>query len=669
MKHIPSFLKTLGAFVLSVWLILGIARLIFGVILWPSIANIELGVILQAFYTGLKFDGRMAVFMSIPLAFALILPFLEKNLGKLPSLLPSFYALLFFALGLLYTLDFGFYFYLRQRLDSTLLDLLAETSLSLTMVLETYPVFWIGLGVSLFAYLGFFMTKKLLHSHTHQKLGWKKRTSWGFLGFILLFLIAYAQISSNLFPLRWSNAYFHTSPNIPLLALNPVQNLYDSLRSRRAIQPDLQAVKEAYPRMKAWLGVPEAAPELSFLRTEVANPQEPPLNFVIIIMESLGTPRTSLWQGLDTNITHDPTPNLRKLAKKSMYFPWFFAPARTTARAVFTFVTGIPDVNRTTGTSSRNPALVDQFSVLSEFENYGISYMLGGSANWANIRGVLLHNIPNLRLLEEGYWKSQNIDVWGISDLDLFREGVDFLNQEKQPFISVIQTAAFHRPWTIPKDNAGFVSETVPDEILSYYGFDALEEYNSLRFSDHALAEFFELAKDQPWFNNTVFAIFGDHGLTARSTNATASYLASNLQGSHVPLLLYAPGRPDLFAVGENPMVAGNVDVLPTLAKMAGIAFRNQTLGRDLLDPHTQATARQFIAGDDEAFRRLVEDGYCYVLTQTEALYRLDDNTGTNLLEQEPERAERMRQFAKDAFITSKFMLFNNQKKKMPPKD
>ncbi len=47
------------------------------------------------------------------------------------------------------------------------------------------------------------------------------------------------------------------------------------------------------------------------------------------------------------------------LSKDSLYYPLFFAPTRTTARAIFTTMTGIPDVNRSGGTSSRNQALVD----------------------------------------------------------------------------------------------------------------------------------------------------------------------------------------------------------------------------------------------------------------------------------------------------------------------
>ncbi len=44
-------------------------------------------------------------------------------------------------------------------------------------------------------------------------------------------------------------------------------------------------------------------------------------------------------------------------------------------------MTGIPDVNRSGGTSSRNQALVDQALMMNEFKGYSKYYMIGGSAS------------------------------------------------------------------------------------------------------------------------------------------------------------------------------------------------------------------------------------------------------------------------------------------------
>ena len=332
--------------------------------------------------------------------------------------------------------------------------------------------------------------------------------------------------------------------NISILALNPIQNLFDTVNAARGTRPDIEATRESYPRVAAWLRVPNPDPQkLDFMRTVPGTPaerQEKPLNVVVIIMESMTWPRTSFSPNL-TGIPEDTTPNLMALSKDSLYYPLFFAPTRTTARAIFTTMTGIPDVNRSGGTSSRNQALVDQALMMNEFKGYSKYYMIGGSASWANIRGFLSHNIEGLHLLEEGSWKAPNTDVWGLSDLDLFREAAAALTKSPKPFVAVIQTAGFHRPYTIPEDNAGFQIKQPSEAILKNYGFTGADEYNSLRFSDHSLGEFFKIARQQPWFDNTVFAIFGDHGLNDTSLNMSPGYLACRLQSNHTPMLIYAP--------------------------------------------------------------------------------------------------------------------------------
>ena len=311
-----------------------------------------------------------------------------------------------------------------------------------------------------------------------------------------------------------------------------------------------------------------------------------------------------------------------------------------------------------------NPELVDQALMMNEFKGYSKYYMIGGSASWANIRGFLSHNIEGLHLLEEGSWKAPNTDVWGLSDLDLFREAAAALTKSPKPFVAVIQTAGFHRPYTIPEDNAGFQIKQPSEAILKNYGFTGADEYNSLRFSDHSLGEFFKIARQQPWFDNTVFAIFGDHGLNDTSLNMSPGYLACRLQSNHTPMLIYAPG---LVAAGKlQPGVdgrpCGQPDIFPTLASLAGIPYRYNAMGRNLLDPDTKRDEMQFLGGETESTVRLVENGYCYIRETDEHMYKMDAPVLEDLLNTDPERAAHMRQYAQDFYNASKYLLYNNKK-------
>ncbi len=666
---VPPFARTLLILVFGIWGVLLAARGAMFLLLRQDVtAGASWNDILYALYIGAKFDARMAVFGALPLALILGVPWLERRLATLRPWVDAVYGLLFFVAALLYAVDFGFFVYLRRRLDAAILEFAEDAGIAANMVWQSYPVVWIALGL-LAAALGFgLLTDRLVRSHLRAvaRCGHspaarsrKRRLAWSAALFVLLFVMGYGQIGSNLFPLRWSNAFFSPNRDLTALALNPIQNLRDTMVVNRSTQPDMDAVRRARPRMARWLRADRPdAPEPDFWRFTPAGNPDRAWNVVVILMESFSWPMTSFAPG-----PGDPTPNARRLAGEALYFSRFFAPARTTARAIFTTLTGIPDVNRSGGTSSRNQALVDQFLVLNEFKDRHKYYFIGGSASWANIRGILQHNVEGLRLIEEGDWKAPNVDVWGISDLDLFRESADVLSASPQPFAAFIQTAGFHRPWTIPDDNAGFAAHDPGPEVIRRYGFEGVEEYNSLRFSDHALGEFFRIARTRPWFRNTIFAIMGDHGLNNVPADMPPGYTACRLQGSHVPLLLYAP---DLIQPGEYDFPCGQPDVYPTLAALAGIPFRNHTLGRNLLDPSTADDAMQFISGENEQSRRLIRDGWCYLREGSEALYRLDAPEAENLLDKEPELARSMREDADALFHTAKYLLFNNRKGDAP---
>lgn len=637
----------------------------------------------RALYIGLKFDARWAVFLTLPLALCLLIPVLERKVsapGRAParSLLCGLEALLFGTALLIYILDFGFFFYLHARLDMSALTFVEDPLISASMVWQSYPVLRILALFILAVILYGSLLARALRRHVPTPVhhgarpvptGAVSRTRRALLTLAALsglFVMGYGQISSNLFPLRWSNAYFSADSDIALLALNPLQNLYDTRYYGQARPPDPKAAAEAWPRMAAWLKLPPDQKPLTYARAYPAlqcRPDGERLNVVIIIMESLAWPRTSLAPAPAGSDDAGPTPFLAELAGKSLYYPNFYAPTRTTARAIFTTISGVPDVNHTGGTTSRNPRLVEQSTIFNEFQGYEKYYMIGGNANWANIRGLFQHNVEGLRLLEESAWKAPNVDVWGISDLALLREAVEVLSQSAKPFAAFIQTAGFHRPYTIPADNEGYVRAPEPTpELLKHYGFENAEEYQSLHFADWALRRFFERASREPWFDTTIFAIFGDHGLNNRSTNMDAGYLVCGLQAWHVPLLLYAPGGQ--IPPGVNTAPHTQLDVLPTLASAAGVAYRSNTLGRNLLDPRNDQDAVAFISATDDT-RFLIKDGYCFARrsdARRDGLYRLDAPTARNLLRAEPERAAAMKQQAEDFYHTSKYLLYNNDR-------
>jgi hypothetical protein len=296
---------------------------------------------------------------------------------------------------------------------------------------------------------------------------------------------------------------------------------------------------------------------------------------VLVICESFSGYKSSMWGN-----PLDPTPFFAGLCRDGVLFENCFTPHVGTARGVWATITGLPDVEPVE-TASRNPAIVDQHTIINDFSGHEKFYFLGGSTSWANIRGLLTNNIAGLDLYEEDRFESPRIDIWGISDKNLFLEANAVLRRQTKPFFAVIQTADNHRPYTIPEEDLGeFKRLDLPAAELKRGGFETLPEYNAFRYTDFTFRKFMEAARAAPYFDNTIFVFIGDHGIGGNAgTMFPPAWTEQNLTCYHVPLLFYAP---KLLRPQRVSAVASSVDVLPTIAGLVGGAYRNNGLGRDL---------------------------------------------------------------------------------------
>lgn len=648
-------------------LILFLARLAFFVFIHDRLAGQPAHDILKALYIGFRFDLRWASILAFPIGLVLTLPPLRRLLRGYKTAAKIFYGFVLLLVWSLYFMDAGFFIYLGERLNSTIIELAADFKDGVSMIWQSYPVPGILAGLAALVLLTLWPVAKLMGVAVKECQS-KKTAALGWIcGFLIFAVSAYGQISTNYFPLRWSQAYFTTNADITAIALNPAQNLYDTYRSLRDDGFDLEATRAAYPLMAEYLGVDEPDIEqLNFARhypaRETAAVQKlgKSPNIVIIIMESFSWPKSSFGPGG----LSEHTPYMKEFAKESLLFTNFYSNARTTARGVFSTMTGIPDVTQSS-TGSRNQRVIDQRVVANEFKNYDKYYMLGGNTNWANIRGIIGNNIEGVKILEEGYWQASNIDVWGIHDYDLLMEAHDLLENlsgAEKPFMAVIQTASLHQPFTLPP-NVPFERKKLTKEVQEAYGFLGEDEYNAFRFSDYAIHMFFEKAKKSSYYDNTIFFLFGDHSVNDINQNSPGGYRASGLFGWHVVGVLHAPW---LIEPGVREDAASQIDVFPTLASLAGIEYTNWTLGRDLFSEKVLNEGNYaFISGKSDTQIRLVNDGYCFWDNRVgvQRLYNLEGDA-TDLKDDRPERFTRMRDLAWAYQVTAKYMLYNNKKQR-----
>ncbi|WP_019408899.1 LTA synthase family protein [Pseudomonas psychrophila] len=571
-----------------VFVVLVVLRLVF--VLGFSGLEFTTPALLETLGIGLRFDLRLAVLLLLPLAVLAWLP--RWNLTTLPALrwLARAYLVVALAMiGLVYIIDFGHYAYLGVRINATVLRYLQDAQISQQMVWETYPVLWItacwlaAVALWVWALIGL---ERLTLDRAPAPINRWAVTSVSVVGVVAVLLALLGRAGNlnleNPVPLRWSDAFFSGNSQVAAVGLNPVLFLYDTLKVGQS-KFDEAKVREHYTQVATYLGVEQPdAQALNFTRKQGVQPYrlagERPPNVIFVMLESLGTSAVGAY-GNPLN----PTPNLDKLAKQSWFFKHFYVPVTGTAKTVWASITGVPDVTRQE-TATRNPLITRQHTLINAFEGYQKFYMIGGNAGWANINALIRQSIDGVQLYDESHWRSPRVDVWGVSDLDLFKEGDQLLRgvPKEQPFFAYLQTSGNHRPFTIPKQNDDFRVKDVTLDQVQAAGSRSVEQYNAVRLLDYNIGRLMEIAKAGGYYDNSIFVFFGDHNTRiSQIPHMAPAFEQLGLESNNVPLLIHAPGlQPRVIEEA-----VGLVDLLPTVAGMAGMPFRNGAMGRDIQQP------------------------------------------------------------------------------------
>ncbi len=657
-----AYTQALWRLALAFFLTFSLMRILFYFAFLPAELQATAGQLVRAFYLGAKFDLRLCAVLLVPLAIASLYGKVDPTLNRSArAFWSAFYAVCAFILLVLYVLDFGYYGYLERRLNATVLNFGDNLAISFEMINETYHATWVIIGLILIA-VGFFFAFKrfILFERERLALTQKRRIGFGLATFFILLVGIYGALDQ--YPLRWSDAYFSPYRFIADLSLNPVLFLNDTFQFREKPY-DVEKARALYPVMSAYWGVPEKNSQTMTFKRPVALtplPAARPPNVIYIIMESFAAYKTGTWGN-----KLGASPYFDELAKRGVLFENFYTPSEATARSVFTMFTSSPDMTMRT-TSTRNPFLVEQNTLLNAFTDYDKYYFIGGSASWGNIRGVLKNNAKDLQLYEQDNLEGKRTDVWGLSDYDLFKATIKTLNarNSSKPFFAFIQSASFHRPFTIPDEKGSFEIRHLTKAELADGGFMDEAEYNSFRFSDYSLGHFFELALNDPAFANTIFVVHGDHGLPHyNASHLPAGFKNYGLNRFNVPLLVLSP---ELLKPEHRREMASEVDVMPTLAGLTNHPFTFCSMGRNLFAPAGDTHRYDFSFAYYSSPLEILLYDHDYLVKgtpgKTEGLYKYRDaDFKKDYRDIEPDRFKEMSDLLQGHYEMARWLNYNNK--------
>lgn len=629
-------------------------------------------VVLETLSIGARFDLRLAILLMLPVMLLAWLPRWNSLRSALLRWIGRVYLVLALAIVLLmYIFDFGHYAYLGVRLNASALKFIEDAAISQQMVWETYPVIWISLGwmsMLVLTCLALFRFERVTLDRPARRISLWSRI-WGSTAMVVLVFLAilgrYTNINlENPVPLRWSDAFFSGDSQLGALGLNPVIFFYDTL-SVPENRYDLDQVREHYSVLSRYLGV--ETPDSEALKLNRQVPLQPHAlnvaqrpNVVFVMLESLGTTAVGAY-GNPLN----PTPNLDRMAQESWFFRHFYVPVTGTAKTVWASITGIPDVSRSE-TATRNPLITNQHTLINALEGYHKIYTIGGNSGWANMNALIRQSIDDVTLYEEGGWVSKNVDVWGISDLDLFKETDQILRNlpRDKPFFAYIQTAGNHRPFTIPEDNDDFeVIERSLEEVQAA-GSRSVAQYNAVRLLDYNIGRLMELAKEGGYYDNTIFVLFGDHNTRIANIDyMRPAFDQLGLESNNVPLLIYAP---KLLPPREFDEAVGLADLLPTITSLLGLPYDNRTMGRDLLQPAPEGERVVPVVLREGSFPLIGAVSKDFLLQMNydgsePSLHDLWSETPLdNVAERFPEEYQRLLPLTRGLYETSRYMMYEN---------
>jgi phosphoglycerol transferase MdoB-like AlkP superfamily enzyme len=345
--------------------------------------------------------------------------------------------------------------------------------------------------------------------------------------------------------------------------------------------------EEAYRRVKSYMtAIPGEFTDNEIPLLHIQKPDtlsNTKYNVVIFLQESLGAEYVGSLGGKPL------TPELDKLTKEGLLFTNLYCTGTRSVRGIEAVVTGfLPSPSESVVKLSKSQSGFFTLADVLKQQGYTTSFIYGGMANFDNMasffNGNGFENIIDQEDFESDGKEYALKGTWGYSDEDLAVKANDyFKKQGTRPFFSLMFSTSNHEPFEFP------------DGRIKLYDKKKNTVNNAMKYADFSIGEFFELAKKEAYFKNTIFIVVADHNTRTYGKNLVP------INKFHIPALIIGPNIPKGRKYNE---LCSQIDLLPTLLDRLGIAVEIPAPGRNIfkIKPGTKGRAiMQF--HDTNAFR------------------------------------------------------------------
>jgi len=517
---------------------------------------------LSVFGIGLLYDLGFIAYAALPMGLYLLLcpPALWRRRGHrwlLQGLLTvSLFAMLFTSVAeWLFWDEFG------VRFNFIAVDYLVYSDEVLNNLLESYPI---GTLLSILAVLAIalsFALRKPFNAALDAPLPPLRGRLLNALGLLIVAGLSLQLLSQDSPRAQGGNAYQNE------LASNGPYQFFAAFRNNELDYPQFYSSLPpaiVAQQIRAELSEPNAhfiGEDPQDIRRMIDNPgtvRKP--NIVLVTIESF----SAKYMGSNGD-ARNLTPNLDALRKQSLYFNNFYATGTRTDRGLEAITLAIPptpgrSIVKRVGRESGFASLGQQLSAVG----YDSVFVYGGRGYFDNMNAFFSGN--GYRVVDQSSVDESEIhfkNAWGMADEDLYKQTLKLADADyakQQPFLLQLMTTSNHRPYTYPDNRI---------DIKSGNGRDG-----AVKYTDYAIGQFLDQARQKPWFDNTIFVFVADH------TAGSAGMEDLPISNYQIPLFIYAP---KLIDARETAQLASQIDLAPTLLGLLNLDYQSTFFGRNLL--------------------------------------------------------------------------------------
>ena len=298
-----------------------------------------------------------------------------------------------------------------------------------------------------------------------------------------------------------------------------------------------------------------------FNPVQVSHPQHilpDGTNVMLIILESFGDEFVGSF-----NQSTSYTPFLDSLIHSSLSFEYGIANGKKSIEAVPAIVASIPSLmnNPYINSPYGNNKIQTLASILGK-KGYSSAFFHGATNGSMRFDGFSAQAGYQKYFGRKEYNNEKHADAtWGILDEYFNPWTAKEMTKLKEPFFSTLFTLSSHHPYFIPEHMRKKVKNG-PYPICA-----------SISYADYSLRKFFEEAKKQPWYDNTLFVLCADH--TPASNSAIYSQRTNMYK---IPIVFYHPKKG--VKAKKEKIIFQQLDILPTILDLLNINTKFYSYGK-----------------------------------------------------------------------------------------